>query len=97
MLNPTDFGLAPAPLEAIKGGELEENTAIFRNVLQGKGTQAQQDVVALNAALALKVGGVATGDTFEAACADGVQKAQDIIKSGAAWEKLEQLVAFLKS
>ncbi len=97
VLNPADFGLASAPLEAIQGGELEENTAIFRNVLQGKGTQAQQDVVALNAALALKVGGVATGETFEAACADGVQKAQDIIKSGAAWEKLEQLVAFLKS
>lgn len=97
VLNPADFGLAAAPLEAIQGGELAENTAIFRNVLQGKGTQAQQDVVALNAALALKVGGIATGETFEAACANGVQKAQVIIQSGAAWEKLEQLVAFLKS
>lgn len=97
VLDPAAFGLEPAPLEALKGGELEENTAIFRNVLQGKGTQAQRDVVALNAALALKVGGVATGDTFEAACADGLQKAQEIIKSGAAWEKLEQLVAFLKN
>ena len=97
VLNPEAFGLAPAPLSALKGGELEENTTILRDVLQGKGTQAQQDAVALNAALALKVGGLAKGDTFEATCADGVNQAKDIIKSGVAWEKLEQLVAFLKS
>ncbi|MGC1307277.1 MAG: anthranilate phosphoribosyltransferase [Phormidesmis sp.] len=97
VLNPEAFGLAPAPLSALKGGELEENTTILRNVLQGKGTQAQQDAVALNAALALKVGGLAEGDTFESACANGVSKAKDIIKSGAAWAKLEQLVAFLQS
>ncbi|NJM98510.1 MAG: anthranilate phosphoribosyltransferase [Phormidesmis sp. RL_2_1] len=97
VLNPKAFDLTPAPLSALKGGELEENTTILRNVLQGKGTQAQQDAVALNAALALKVGGLAQGATFEAACADGVKQAQEIIKSGAAWEKLEQLVAFLKN
>ena len=96
VLNPEAFDLTPAPLSALKGGELAENTAILRSVLQGKGTQAQQDAVALNAALALKVGGMATGDTFEATCADGVSKAQDILSSGAAWQKLEQLVTFLK-
>ncbi|MGB3572335.1 MAG: anthranilate phosphoribosyltransferase, partial [Phormidesmis sp.] len=93
---PEAFGLAPAPLSALKGGELAENTEILRNVLQGKGTQAQQDVVALNAALALSVGGLTKGETFEAACMEGVQRAQEIIKSGAAWSKLEALVAFLK-
>ncbi len=97
VLRPEAFGLTPAPLSALKGGELEENTTILRNVLQGKGTQAQQDAVALNAALAFKVGGLAKGDTFEAVCADGVKQAQEILRSGAAWEKLEQLVAFLKS
>ena len=97
VLDPEELGLTPAPLSDLKGGELEENTAILRNVLQGKGTQAQADAVALNAALALKVGGLAKGDTFEAACADGISQAQEIIESGAAWEKLEQLVNFLKS
>ncbi|MGD1948845.1 MAG: anthranilate phosphoribosyltransferase, partial [Leptolyngbyaceae cyanobacterium] len=77
--------------------ELEENMTILRNVLQGKGTQAQQEAVALNASLALQVGGAVTGDTFDAACAQGVSKAKEIIASGAAWDKLEQLVAFLKS
>jgi len=97
VLNPEVFGLTPAPLSALKGGELEENTTILRNVLQGKGTQAQQDAVTLNAALALKVGGLAKGDTFEAACNDGVTQAKAIIESGAAWKKLEELVTFLKS
>ncbi len=97
VLNPEAFGLTPAPLSALQGGELEENTAILRNVLQGKGTQAQRDAVALNAALALRVGGLAKGDTFEAACAAGVRQAQDIINSGAAWKKLEDLVAFLQN
>ena len=97
VLKPGVFGLPPASLDELKGGELEENTTILRNVLQGKGTQAQTNAVALNAALALQVGGLANGETFEAACADGVSKAQEILKSGAAWDKLEQLVAFLKS
>lgn len=97
VLDPEALGLVPAPLSALKGGELEENTTILQNVLQGKGTQAQRDAVALNATLALQVGGIAQGETFEAACLDGVQKAQEIIQSGAAWSKLEELVAFFKS
>ena len=97
VLDPQRLGLARADISALRGGELEENMTILRNVLQGKGTQAQQEAVALNTALALQVGGVATGDSFEAACAQGVTTAKEIIASGAAWDKLEQLVAFLKS
>ncbi len=97
VIDPQRLGLAKADISALRGGELEENMTILRNVLQGKGTQAQQEAVALNAALALQVGGVATGDSFEVACAQGVTKAKEIIASGAAWDKLEQLVAFLKS
>jgi anthranilate phosphoribosyltransferase len=60
-------------------------------VLQGKGTSAQQDAVALNASLALQVGElVPFGDHFQ-----GVTAAKDIINSGAAWTKLEELVEFL--
>ena len=97
VLDPRTLGLDVAEVSALKGGEIDENVTIMRNVLQGKGTQAQKDVVALNAALALKVGNGTTGDTFQAHCLDGVNKAKDILQSGAAWEKLEQLVAFLKA
>ncbi|MEO0987255.1 MAG: anthranilate phosphoribosyltransferase [Cyanobacteria bacterium J06639_14] len=96
VLDPRQFGLVKADKAALRGGEVEENAAILRDLLQGKGTAAQQAVVALNAALALKVAGVAQGETFEAAIADGITRANDILQSGAAWAKLEALVAFLK-
>ncbi|MBE9030062.1 anthranilate phosphoribosyltransferase [filamentous cyanobacterium LEGE 11480] len=89
-IDPKEFGITPAPITALKGGELDENSAILTAVLQGKGTQAQTDAVALNAALALTVGDV-VADT-----AAGVALAQDVLKSGAAWDKLEALVQFLK-
>lgn len=90
-LNPQAVGLTPAPTEAIRGGDIEENVTILRNVLQGKGTLAQQDVVALNASLALQVGGAVPLEDYKA----GIAIARDVLHSGAAWSKLEQLVKFL--
>jgi anthranilate phosphoribosyltransferase len=91
-LNPQDLGLTPAPTAALRGGEVEENKSILKAVLQGKGTQAQQDVVALNAALALEVGGLIPLEDHS----EGISLARDILYSGAGWSKLEQLVQFLK-
>jgi len=96
-IHPETLGLTPAPTEALKGGELADNVAILRDVLQGKGTQAQQDAVALNAALALKVGGKLPDGALEAAIAQGITLAREILQSGAAWEKVEALATFLKS
>lgn len=95
--NPQELGLDPAPTEALRGGEVQENAEILKNVLQGKGTQAQQDVVALNAALAFQVGEVipeAVGD--RRAFTQGVAVAKEVLQSGAAWRKLEQLAKFLR-
>lgn len=89
VIDPQDFGITPAPITALKGGELAENTAILKSVLQGNGTPAQKDAVALNAALALQVGN-AVADT-----AAGVKLAREVLQSGAAWDKLEALVKFL--
>ncbi len=97
VIDPREFGLVAADKAALRGGELADNVAIMQAVLQGKGTPAQQDVVALNAALALKVSGVAQGDSLEAAIAHGIDQARTILASGAAWEKLQALVAFLQS
>jgi len=98
-LNPVELGLTPAPTNAIRGGELAQNVEILRAVLQGKGTQAQQDVVALNAALALSVGGAVPQDSVDpiAAYRHGVTLAKEILISGAAWTKVEELVSFLGS
>ena len=90
-LNPQQLGLTPAPTGALRGGDVEENATILRNVLQGKGTAAQQDAVALNASLALQVGAIVPLEDHKT----GIEIARDVMRSGAAWSKLEQLVGFL--
>lgn len=92
-LNPTELGIESAPLSAIAGGDVQQNAEILKAVLQGRGTQAQHDVVALNSALALQVGGAVS--EVEDAYKTGIKLASDILRSGAAWDKLEQLIAFL--
>jgi anthranilate phosphoribosyltransferase len=90
-INPLDLDLTPATIGMLRGGDVQENALILKAVLQGKGTQAQQDAVALNASLALQVAGaIALLDH-----AQGIKIAKDILQSGAAWTKLEQLVDFL--
>ncbi|MGY6528941.1 MAG: anthranilate phosphoribosyltransferase [Cyanobacterium sp.] len=89
-INPQELGLTPAPLSHLKGGDVEENAQILTQVLQGKGTQAQTDAVVLNASLALQVGEVTPLGDY----ATAIEKAQQIIESGSAWDKLQQLVTF---
>lgn len=95
VLDPQAFGLTQAPLSALQGGDLEDNVAILTAVLQGKGTPAQRDVVALNAALSLKVGEKVKGQSLEDEIAQGITLAQEILASGAAWDKLQALVGYL--
>lgn len=92
-INPADLGITLAPLSEIAGGDVQQNAEILKAVLQGGGTPAQRDVVALNAALALQVGEAiaASDDAYQT----GLAQAQAILSSGAAWDKLEQLVKFL--
>jgi anthranilate phosphoribosyltransferase len=87
-VDPSMLGLTPASLEALQGGDVSDNAQILKSVLQGNGTPPQTDVVALNAAFALFVGGAVED------YATGVKLAQQILKNGAAWDKLEALVRF---
>ena len=91
-LDPEQVGLTPSAIGSLKGGNVEENAEILRNVLQGKGTAAQMDVVALNASLAFQVGGAIPMGSHAA----GVDLAKDILSSGESWLKLQQLVEFLR-
>jgi anthranilate phosphoribosyltransferase len=84
---PEDFGVARAPLEAVRGGEVAQNAAIIRGVLAGE-PGAPHDIVVINAAAALVAAGIAE-DFREAA-----HRASAAISSGAAAEKLAQLSAF---
>ncbi len=85
-VEPGQFGLAPAELASVAGGEPAENAAVARAVLAGD-PGPKRDLVLLNAAAAIYVGGL-VGD-LEA----GVAKATDAVDSGAAAAVLERLVA----
>ncbi len=96
-IQPQELGLNTAPTSALRGGELAENVAILQAVLQGGGTPAQQDVVALNAALALRVGGaIAPSGDLRQDIRSGIDQARAILASGAAWQKVEALKAYLR-
>ncbi|QIR39901.1 anthranilate phosphoribosyltransferase [Tolypothrix sp. PCC 7910] len=92
-VNPEEVGLTPATIGTLRGGDVQENAEILKAVLQGKGTQAQQDAVALNTSLALQVAGAIPLLDH----AQGIKLAKEILNSGAPWVKLEQLVHFLKN
>ena len=95
-LDPRELGIKNAPTSALRGGNVAENADILRSLLQGKGTQAQQNVVALNAALALFVGEAIGDEPSLDTLARGFSLAKEVLQSGAAWSKLEELAQFLR-
>ena len=93
-LDPKDLGINPAPINMLAGGEVKENAEILQAVLQGKGTKAQQDVVILNAALALYVGEKTSNNDYVKAFSDAMLIAKEALQSGEPWKKLEKLAEF---
>lgn len=86
-VDPAEVGLVAAPIERIAGGSPEENAEVTRTVLAGE-TGPAREVTLLNAAAAIALGGLA--DDLSA----GIERAANAIDSGAAGEKLEQLIDF---
>lgn len=85
MVSPADFGLEPLQQAAIKGGETVEASAqIFLDVLSGKGTKAQNDVVCANAAMAIAT---VDGCTLQTA----FERAKESLESGKALQAFKQL------
>jgi anthranilate phosphoribosyltransferase len=90
VIEPKQFGLDTAPLEAIQVSDAAESRARVEAVLANEAGPSR-DVVILNAAAALYVAGVA-GSLW-----DGVALARDTLATGAARAKLEQLVSFTRT
>jgi anthranilate phosphoribosyltransferase len=84
-LDPRDFDIAPAPLEALRGGEAAENAARIRTILDGEPGPGR-DVVSLNAAAALVAAERAPD------FAEGLEQARASIDSGSARRCLDHLV-----
>lgn len=85
-IHPEDFGLQMVSNRNLKVSGAEESKVRILEVLNGV-PGAASDIVCLNAGTALYGAGVADS------IADGVQKAQAAIASGAALNKLQQLIS----
>lgn len=85
-LTPEQFGYPRCGKQALAGGAPAENAAITRSILEGTERGAKRQAVCLNAGAALYIGGRA------GTMADGVKQAEELIDSGAALEKLEEIV-----
>ena len=66
VLNPADFGVQQLLQSEIEGGKtIEESAEMFVNIISGKGTKAQNNVVCANAAMAIStVNGSSTLESF---------------------------------
>jgi anthranilate phosphoribosyltransferase len=89
-IEPKQFGIDTAPIEALQVKGAEDSRARLEAVLANE-KGPSRDVVIMNAAAALYVCGV-SGSLW-----DGVAAARDAIESGAARKKLDHLVKFTRS
>ena len=89
VLNPAQLGLAVHQLKDIQIQNAEQSKAMILDVLSGKNgkNQAARDIVLMNAGAAIYVSGLA--ESLPA----GINKAASVLDSGAALEKLNQLIA----
>lgn len=86
MLNPSDLGLKPIEASLIYGGaSVEEASQIFKAIINGNGTKAQNDVVYANAGLAIAT-------VKQISHKEGFELAKESLKSGRAKRCLEKLI-----
>jgi anthranilate phosphoribosyltransferase len=85
-----ELGVARCSIEELRGGSPAENAAVIRDVFAGAGGGARSAIL-LNAAGAIAAGGHAED------LREGLELARETIDSGAAAERLEQLVAFTQA
>ncbi len=88
MLKPEDFGVRLLSQSEIEGGKtIEESAEMFTNIISGKGTEAQNNVVLANAAMAIST-------VTKCSPLEGFELAKESLFSGkglAALKKLQEL------
>ena len=86
-VDPEEVGVRRCDPNELSGGSPQENADAIRAIFEGT-RGAKRDAVLLNAAAAFYIAGLA------ATLAEGYERAADAVDSGAAGERLVQLVAF---
>lgn len=85
-INPQQFGMQLRSVDSIHVENAEESKQVITAVLNGE-TGPARDIVLLNAGAAIYVAGLVTN------MQEGIQQAAEVIDSGAAKNKLQQLAA----
>jgi len=89
-IDPLELGVPRCDPDELRGGGAEENAQRIREVFHG-GNGGRRSAILLNAAGAIAAGGHA------ADLREGLEVAREALASGAAAERLEQLVAFSRA
>jgi anthranilate phosphoribosyltransferase len=91
VIDPLELGLEPCDPADLAGGDPAENAATVRAIFAGSERGGKRSAVLLNAAGAIAAAGHA--DDLR----DGLERATEALDSGAAAERLDELVAFSRS
>lgn len=85
-IDPAVYGIKRQPLSSIVGGDAAENAQILHNIFNNRATEAQRDIVMINAANAFIVDGKARD------VQDGLEMASEALLSGKASQKLAEII-----
>lgn len=85
-ISPANFGVPPASIDDLKADTGKQSASIIREVLASRRRDAARQLVVVNAAAALVIGGIAKDPMH------GARLAEQSIDSGQAQNKLERLV-----
>ncbi len=87
LVSPEDLGLSTVSPSEISGGDtIEESAKIFEEILRGRGSRAQNDVIAANAGMALYCA------SQSGSLSDSVELARESLLSGKALESFKKLI-----
>jgi anthranilate phosphoribosyltransferase len=86
-ITPEEFGLKRSEIKDIEGGDAAENADIIKNILNGE-KGPKRDIVLINASAAFVAAGYAKDFN------EGIKLGEEIIDTGKAKAKLEELIEF---
>jgi len=90
-MDPTELGLEKSEKKDLIGGDSKKNAEIIKGILSGDLLGSKKNIVLLNSASALYINGKAK--TIK----DGIEIANEIIESGKALKKLDELIELSNS
>ncbi|WP_421764871.1 anthranilate phosphoribosyltransferase [Ekhidna sp.] len=86
LVSPKSLGFNSLSQDQLHGGEtIEDSAVIFSNILDGKGTEAQNAAVLVNAGLAIAT-------TLQSNYEQGIKKARESLASGAAFKSFKNFL-----